>query len=126
MYHEKTELLFPAYLIGELRDLRGPRWAELVDRVTAVEETHPDCLAFMLMMVELSVCLRCNSENYKFLQGCRICSGRTVRCFKGSDEELILRFEQALDRINRELPLLLHAPAHAVNGRRALVENGIE
>ena len=36
--HSKAELLFPAHLIPNLRDLRGPEWRELVDRVAALRE----------------------------------------------------------------------------------------
>ncbi len=108
MYHPKAELLFPSYLIPELRELRGPSWTQLVDRVLAVDEAHPFNLAFMLMMVELGSCLQCHSESYKFLQGCKICSARTVRCYKGTDEDLLELFEQALSRIERELPTIAH------------------
>ena len=68
--HTKAELLFPAHLIPSLRDLRGEEWQALVDRVAALPETHPDSLAFVLMMIELDGCLKCNSNNYKFLRGC--------------------------------------------------------
>jgi hypothetical protein len=87
--HAKAELLFPAHLISSLRDLRGPEWQALVDRVAALPETHPDSLAFVLMMVELDGCLKCNSNNYKFLRGCFLCATQTVQSFKGSDQELL-------------------------------------
>ncbi len=108
VYHPKAELLFPHYLIPELRNLRGPGWTQLVDRVLAVDEAHPVNLAFMLMMVELGSCLQCHSESYKFLQGCLVCSARTVRCYKGTDDELVALFEQALSRIEQELPAIAH------------------
>lgn len=120
VYYPKAELLFPNYLIPELRELRGPGWAQLVDRVLAVDEAHPVSLAFMLMMVELGSCLQCHSESYKFLQGCKICSARTVRCYKGTDEELVALFEQALARIEQELPTVAHlfaASAPAVDSQ---------
>ncbi len=108
MHHPQAELLFPTYLIPTLRTLRGPTWTQLVDRVLAVDEDHPLSLAFMLMLVELGDCMPCHSESYKFLQGCKICSARTIRCYKGSDEELLDLFEQALCRIERDLPTITH------------------
>ncbi len=64
----KAELLFPAHLIPSLRDLRGEEWRSLIDRVASLPETHHDSLAFVLMMIELNGCLKCNSNNYKFLR----------------------------------------------------------
>ncbi len=104
MHDPTAELLFPHSLIPSLRNLRGPVWARLVDRVVAVEEAHPESLAFILMMIDLGSCLPCNSKSYKFLQGCRICSARTIRCFKGSDEDLAELFETSLQRIKEKLP----------------------
>ncbi len=104
MHYPTAELLFPHSLIPSLRDLRGPVWTRLVDRVIAVDEAHPDSLAFILMMIDLGACLPCNSKSYKFLQGCQICSARTIRCFKGSDEDLVQLFELSLRRIKEKLP----------------------
>lgn len=99
----KAELLFPAHLIPSLRDLRGEEWRELVDRVTALPETHPDSLAFVLMMIELDGCLRCNSNNYKFLRGCYLCATQAVQSFKGTDTELIQLFAKAKQELEMQL-----------------------
>lgn len=119
MQYPKAELLFPYALISSLRNLRGPVWARLVDRVAAVEETHPDSLAFILMMIDLGSCLPCNSKSYKFLQGCQVCSDRTIRCYKGSDEDLVDLFEKSLKRIKDELPAFSYyfTSAHTYSAR---------
>jgi hypothetical protein len=98
--HAKAELLFPAHLIHCLRDLRGDEWRDLVDRVAALPETHADSLAFVLMMIELDGCLKCNSNNYKFLRGCYLCATQTVQSFKGSDQELFDMYRRAQDELN--------------------------
>lgn len=98
--HAKAELLFPAHLIRTLRDLRGDEWRALVDRVSALPETHPDSLAFVLMMIDLDGCLKCNSNNYKFLRGCFLCATQTVQSFKGSDQELFDMYRRAQDELN--------------------------
>jgi hypothetical protein len=96
----KTELIFPAYLISSLRDLRGEAWQDLVDRVASLPETHPESLAFALMMVELDGCMRCNSTSYKFLRGCAACATQAIQSFKGTDEELLAMYEQAQRDLN--------------------------
>ena len=96
----KAELLFPAHLINTLRDLRGEEWRALVDRVAALPETHPDSLAFVLMMIELDGCLKCNSNNYKFLRGCYLCATQTVQSFKGEDADLLEMYRKAQDELN--------------------------
>ncbi|GIV78867.1 hypothetical protein FKZ61_008595 [Litorilinea aerophila] len=101
--HAKAELLFPAHLISALRDLRGEEWRALVDRVAALPETHPDSLAFVLMMIELDGCLKCNSNNYKFLRGCYLCATQTVQSFKGSDSDLIDLYNKAKKELNTHL-----------------------
>jgi hypothetical protein len=95
LVHTKAELLFPAHLISSLRELRGEEWRALVDRVAALPETHPDSLAFVLMMIELDGCLRCNSNNYKFLRGCFLCATQMVQSYKGSDGDLLELYNRA-------------------------------
>jgi hypothetical protein len=101
--HAKAELLFPAHMISSLRDLRGEEWQALVDRVSALPETHPDNLDFVLMMVELDGCMRCNSNNYKFLRGCYLCATQTVQSFKGSDQELLDMYNRAKQELSLQL-----------------------
>lgn len=101
--HSKAELLFPAHLIPNLRDLRGTEWRELVDRVAALPETHPDSLAFVLMMIELNGCLKCNSNNYKFLRGCFLCATQTVQSYKGSDGDLLELYQRAKRDLGQHL-----------------------
>lgn len=92
--YPKAEILFPPRLIPALRDLRGPEWADLVSRVSRLPETHPDSLAFCLMMIELDGCLNCYAGSYKFMRGCAACARQTIVQFKGTDEELVALFER--------------------------------
>lgn len=93
--YPKAEILFPPKLIGSLKDLRGPDWAALVNRVSRLPETHPDALAFCLMMIELDGCLNCYAGSYKFMRGCAACARQTVAQYKGSDAELLRHFQHA-------------------------------
>ena len=93
--HPKAEILFPYTLIPRLRELRGPVWSELVDRVSALPETHPDNLAFCLLMIRLDGCLKCYSGSYKFMRGCEACAIQSIMQFKGDEEDLLKSYEQA-------------------------------
>lgn len=101
----KAELLFPAHLISSLRDLREDDWRDLVDRVAALPETDPDSLAFVLMMIQLDGCMKCNSNNFKFLRGCFLCATQTIQSYKGSDKQLLKLFDKARAQIDKELKM---------------------
>jgi hypothetical protein len=91
-----NELLFPRYVIPTLRNLRGQKWADLVDRVAAQPECHEDTLAFMLMMIRLNGCMGCETDSYRAMRGCGACAHQTLRRYKGNDDELLQLFDQAL------------------------------
>ncbi len=99
--NSRTELLFPPHLIPDLRNLRGEEWRALVERVSALPETHPDTLAFCLMMIRLNACLGCVSGSYRFMRGCELCAQQTISRYQGSDEELIALFQRARDDLKR-------------------------
>ncbi|HEY52268.1 MAG TPA: hypothetical protein G4N94_02290 [Caldilineae bacterium] len=101
--YPKAEILFPSPLIERLRDIRGPLWAELVDRVSGLSETDPDNLAFVLLMIRLNNCLKCYSGSYKFMRGCEACGKQNVMQFKGEDEDLVALYEQAQEDIQNYL-----------------------
>jgi len=94
MYYE-TEMIFPPRVISKLRDLRGKEWQKLVDRVSTLPEMHADKLAFMLMMIRLNGCLKCDADSYRAMRGCELCARQTIRRFKGLDKDLLKQFELA-------------------------------
>ena len=94
--YPKADILFPPKQIPYLKDLRGTEWADLVSQVSKLPETHPDVLAFCLMMIELDGCMNCYAGSYKFMRGCAACARQTIIQYKGSDEELIESYEQSL------------------------------
>lgn len=93
--YTRNELMFPPYAIPALRDLRGEEWRQLVERVTALPPTHPDSLAFSLMMIRLDGCLACETDSYRAMRGCTLCAAQTIRRFKGSDCELLQAYDDA-------------------------------
>lgn len=93
--YPKAELLFPPRLIPSLRNLRGPEWAALVDRVTKLPETDRDSLAFSLMMIRLDGCVKCHEGSFKYMRGCHLCATQTVMQFKGTDTDMIQLYLKA-------------------------------
>jgi hypothetical protein len=98
-----SEILFPPHCIPQLRSLRGPEWAELVDRVADLPDGHVDVLAFSLTIIELSSCLTCDLDSYRATLGCCTCAQRSVSGFKGSDEDLIDLFEEKREKVREYL-----------------------
>lgn len=96
-----NELLFPHHAIPSLRKLRGARWQELVERIMVLPETHDESLAFMLLMIRLNGCLSCETDSYRAMRGCATCALQTLRRFKGSDDELVDAFTQALAEVQQ-------------------------
>ena len=101
--HAGSELLFPSYAIAPLRGLRGPEWNALVKRVAGLPETHPDSLAFSLMMMRLDGCLTCETDSYKAMRGCAQCAIQTIRRFKEGDEDLLQYYQEAQADVNAYL-----------------------
>jgi hypothetical protein len=101
--YAKNELMFPHYAIPHLRDLRGPEWQRLVDRVLAVPEGDELNLAFMLTMIRLNGCLPCETDSFRAMRGCRACATQTLRRYKGTDSELLNAFQLALEDVRRYL-----------------------
>lgn len=100
--YRKYDLLFTPSLIPQLRNLRGDEWAKLIDYLTPLPETHPDALAFSVMMINLGGCLSCEMDSYRAQRGCATCARQTILSFKGSDQQLLRRFEKAQHFVNEQ------------------------
>jgi hypothetical protein len=70
----KYELLFTPHLIPRLRNLRSEEWTQLIDALSILPETHPEVMAFALMMVSLGSCLTCEMDSYRAQRGCAVCA----------------------------------------------------
>ncbi len=98
-----SEILFPSRCIPQLRDLRGKAWGRLIDRIATLPDGHEDVLGFSLMVIKLGSCLTCDLDSYRASLGCCTCACRSVAGFKGSDKELVRRFEKAREEVNEYL-----------------------
>ena len=99
MMYPRSEILFPHRCVPALRQMRGPEWQELVNRIAELADTHQDSLAFALMMIKLTGCLNCDLDSYKASLGCCTCAKRAINAFKGSDKVLMRRFQEAKDEL---------------------------
>lgn len=99
-----NEILFPHYAIPALRNLRGQKWRQLIDKIATKRETSVEVIALMSVMIELNGCLPCETDSYRAMRGCTACARQTLRRFKGSDEELVSAYESFVAKL-RELDL---------------------
>lgn len=95
MYMQNA-LLFPREAIRSLKKARGARFAQLVESVADLPECHEEVLAFMLMMIQLNGCVSCATDSYRAMNGCALCAYRVLKRFKGSDDDLLNRYDAAL------------------------------
>lgn len=98
MYMQNS-LLFPREAIRSLRCSRGERFAKLVDHVCSLPECHEEALAFMLMMIQLNGCVSCATDSYRAMNGCGVCAVRVLKRFKGTDQDLLDRYADALKEV---------------------------
>lgn len=94
-----TELIFPPRLISSLRELRDPKWSQLVDRIDSLESTHIDRLAFELLIVRWSGCVNCQADSFRAMQGCAQCASQAIRRYRGSNADLMTLFSEAVSEI---------------------------
>jgi len=112
--YTKNELMYPHYVTPQLRQMRGPEWRALIDRVLSLPESHEEVLAFCLMMIRLNGCMACETDSYRAMRGCFHCAAQTLRRYKGPDRDLLDIYDQALSDIRRYLldatPINVYVP----------------
>lgn len=100
----RIEFLFAHWAVPMLKELRGARWRDLMVRVSHLESTHPDALAFALTMVRINGCVSCDAKRYRERGGCANCSRFVLTTLnKETESELIMRFNAAQKEIARNL-----------------------
>ena len=104
LHQPDTDVIFPPRAIQKMRDLRGKEWKDLIDHLLLLkDETHPDILAFSLMMIRLCSCLTCQPDSYRAMRGCTTCSTQVINRFKGTDIELIQRWKEVRHELSIRL-----------------------
>ncbi len=104
--YTQNELMFPSHAIPKLHSARSEQWDALIERLSTLPEAHEDVLAFMLMMIRLNGCLPCETDSYRAMRGCVMCTLQTLRRFKEPDETLLRLYEEARRDMRRHLLLM--------------------
>jgi hypothetical protein len=89
------DLLFPSRAIEGLQNIRGENWEKLVRFVVAADPLSIERIAFVLLMVRLGGCSNCQSDSFRAMRGCILCSSTTIKRYKNSDQSLLELFEEA-------------------------------
>jgi hypothetical protein len=101
MQSGSIDLLFPSRAIEPLRKLRGERWENLISNLAELEPESLDRIAFVLFMVRIGGCTTCQSDSYRAMRGCVLCSSNTIRRYKGDDQNLIDLYNEAKKDITK-------------------------
>jgi hypothetical protein len=94
----KREALYPSFGIGKLRNSRGPRFRELVDRVASCSAFDPVTMAFSLMIRRLRRLIP-ESAPHCHDPSCALCAAMIVAQYSGDDDSLLETYHQAYSEI---------------------------
>jgi len=101
MQNESIDLLFPSRAIEPLRNLRGVRWENLINNLIKLDPRSIDRIAFVLFMVRIGGCTTCQSDSFRAMRGCILCSNTTIKRYKGNDQNLIDLYNEAKNDVNK-------------------------
>jgi hypothetical protein len=101
MQNGDIDLLFPSRAIEPLRRLRGDLWERLIGSLVELEAQSPERIAFVLFMVRLGSCTTCQSDSFRAMRGCVMCSSTTIKRYKGSDQSLIELYNEAKKDVSK-------------------------
>jgi len=97
----EIDLLFPSRAIEPLRKLRGEQWENLINYLVELDQKDPQRVAFVLFMVRMGGCTTCQSDSYRAMRGCILCSTNTIKRYKGTDQILIELYNEALKDLSK-------------------------
>ncbi len=95
MQNGGIDLLFPSRAIEPLHKLRGEQWESMIGSLIEMDEKSIERIAFVLFMVRLSGCTTCQSDSFRAMRGCVLCSSTTIKRYKGNDQNLIDLYNEA-------------------------------
>lgn len=95
MQSGNIDLLFPSRAIEPLRKVRGEGWEKLISDLIELDPMSVDRIAFVLFMVRIGGCTTCQSDSFRAMRGCILCSNTTIKRYKGSDQNLIELYNEA-------------------------------
>jgi hypothetical protein len=101
MQDGSIDLLFPSRAIEPLRKLRGECWENLINNLIELDPMSLDRIAFVLFMVRISGCTTCQSDSFRAMRGCILCSNTTIKRYKGNDQYLIDLYNEAKNDVSK-------------------------
>jgi hypothetical protein len=101
MQSASIDLLFPSRAIEPLRKLRGERWENLINDLVELDPESLERIAFVLLMVRIGGCTTCQSDSFRAMRGCIMCSSNTIKRYKGDDQSLLELYNEAKKEITR-------------------------
>jgi len=101
MQEVSIDLLFPSRAIEPLRNLRSKRWENLINKLIELDPMSIDRIAFVLFMVRLGGCTTCQSDSFRAMRGCVLCSNTTIKRYKGNDQDLIDLYHEAKKDVSK-------------------------
>jgi hypothetical protein len=110
MYNPDTDLIFPLRILPALRDLRGTAWQELVSTVSEAGSNSLEQITFVLMMARINNCGTCNSDSYRAMNGCTICTKQSLKRFHESDQTLLGIFQTTRVEVEQYLHKITSLP----------------
>ena len=99
----RASSLFPSILLPKLAHVHGRKWARLVDRVASLSETHPEHLAYTLMIRRLAHLTGSHHASVCVVPGCVRCAIAILERYDGSERDLIEEYRHTLDEVKTYL-----------------------
>lgn len=97
----RTFSLFPIASLPRLSRLRGRRWMRLVEHIAELPETHPEYMAYTLMMRRLAVQVETNVVGLCVEPGCVTCALEILECYEGTERDLLDAYHVTLGEVRR-------------------------
>jgi hypothetical protein len=101
MQSGSIDLLFPSRAIESLGKLRGERWENLINKLIKLDPISVDRIAFVLFMVRMGGCTTCQSDSFRAMRGCILCSNTTIKRYKGNDQNLLELYHEAKNDVSK-------------------------
>lgn len=95
----RTFTLFPTFALPKLGRMRGRKWARMVERVADLSATHPEHMAYTLMMRRLTQIVGARDAHLCFEPGCVTCALDVLERYQGSERELMQEYHATLNEV---------------------------
>jgi len=103
MLNPDTELVFPIRVLPHLKHLRSEIWESITEKVIERPNDLSNQMAFTLMMTKIAGCLTCDSDSFRAIRGCTLCTQQALKRYRGSDKELEILLNKSQEKVKKYL-----------------------